>query len=46
MKWRCKESGNIVELPEEETETMRQMEHYEEVKEEKKTLTLPKKEGK
>lgn len=44
MKWRCKQTGNIIEVPESETETMRQMEHYEPVKEEKKTLTLPKKE--
>ena len=36
MKWRCKQSGNIIELPESESENMRQMEHYEEVKEEEK----------
>ena len=46
MKWRCKQSGNIIDLPDSETENMLQMEHYEQVKEEKKSLSLPKKEAK
>lgn len=45
MKWRCKETGTVIDLPDEETETMEQMPHYEKI-EEKKTLSLPKKEAK
>lgn len=43
MKWRCKQTGTIIELPDSETESMLQMEHYEQVKEEKKPVSLPKK---
>lgn len=46
MKWRCKKTGNVIEVPESETENMKQMEHYEPLKEDKKTLSLPKKESK
>ena len=46
MKWRCKQTGNVLDLPESETENMQQMEHYEQIKEVKKTLSIPKKESK
>jgi hypothetical protein len=31
MKFRCKQTGNTIEVPETEVENMRQMPHYEEV---------------
>lgn len=43
MKFKCKATGNIIEVPDNEVETMLQMPHYEQVKEEKKTLTLKEK---
>lgn len=43
MKFKCKQTGNIIEVPETEVANMLQMEHYEPVKEEKKTLTLKEK---
>ena len=46
MKFRCKQTGNVIEVPDREAEVMAQMEHYEKVEEAKKTLTLPKKEAK
>lgn len=33
MKFRCKQTGNVIEVPDEEADNMREMPHYEEVEE-------------